>query len=103
MLSRKQLIEKTRALVFRRQTAYRKVFDGPWADVVLADLAEFCRATGSTFHPDSRLASNLDGRREVWLRIMNHLNVSQEQLYELLAGQAQDQSMRLTGDGESDV
>lgn len=70
--------------LFVRQTAYLKVFSGPYADTVLADLARFCRANSSTFHPDSHVAARLDGRREVWLRIQQHLQLSDEDLWKLL-------------------
>lgn len=68
----------------RRQSAYRAVFSGPQADIVLADLAVFCRATTSTFHPDARVHAVAEGRREVFLRIQNHLHLSDEQLLELV-------------------
>jgi len=68
----------------RRQSAYRTVFSGPVADIVLADLAVFCRATTSTFHPDARVHAVAEGRREVFLRIANHLHLSDEQLLELV-------------------
>jgi hypothetical protein len=48
--------------------------------MVLADLAKFCRANRSTFHPDPHVAARLDGRREVWLRITQHLNLSTDDL-----------------------
>lgn len=67
----------------KRRQAYLAVFDNPNGEVVLADMAQFCRATESTFHPDARLAAQLDGRREVFLRIMEHIQLSQEQLYRL--------------------
>lgn len=67
----------------RRKRAYQQTFTStaPWAVQVLADLAKFCRANESTFHPDPRIAANLDGRREVFLRIASHMNLSIEQLY----------------------
>lgn len=34
------------------------------------------------------MAASLDGRREVLLRILNHLELSSEQLYELFGGRA---------------
>lgn len=77
----------------RRQTAYRKVFDGPWADVVLVDLARFCRAHESTFHPDARVAAQLDGRREVLLRIQHHLGLTPDELFELTTGEARNQQI----------
>lgn len=69
-----------------RAQAYRTVFDGPLGEVVLKDLSAFCRATTSTFHPDPRAAAQLDGRREVFLRIQEHLQLTDEQLWELRKG-----------------
>lgn len=68
----------------RRASAYRRTFDGPVAEVVLADLAKFCRANTSTFHPDSRAHAVAEGRREVWLRIQTHLQMSDDELWALL-------------------
>lgn len=68
-----------------RAGAYRRTFDPASRDarVVLADLARFCRATQSTAHPDSSMADQLEGRRQVWLRISEHLNLTTEELYDL--------------------
>lgn len=51
--------------------------------VVLEDLAKFCRANESTFHLDDRAHAVAEGRREVWLRIQHHLQLSDAQLWEL--------------------
>lgn len=67
----------------RRRQAYVSVFDTPNGEVVIADLARFCRASESTFDPDPRIAANLDGRREVFLRVQEHIQLSQEQLYRM--------------------
>ena len=53
---------------------------------VLEKLAKFCRANDSTFHPDARIAANMDGRREVWLLIQKNLNLSPEQIAQLAVG-----------------
>lgn len=79
-----QLLAKAQEWLFIRQTAYIKVFQGPYADTVLADLAKFCRANTSTFHPDPHVAARLDGRREVFLRIQQHLKLDDEALWKLL-------------------
>lgn len=63
-----------------RRGAYRQVFAGPVAEIVLRDLAVFCRAEESTFNADARLHAMLEGRREVWLRIQEYLKLSSEQL-----------------------
>lgn len=82
------LIEKLRIALQERRYAYRKTFQGPLAEVVLRDLARFCRAHDSTFHPEH--AARLDGRREVWLRIQQHLRMNDEQLWELYSGRPRE-------------
>lgn len=72
--------------VSRRKQAYRQTFSGEMAREVLEDLARFCRAHESTFLPDARAAATLDGRREVWLRIQRHLELSDDQLWALYPG-----------------
>lgn len=80
------LFEQAKDFLFRRRNAYCKTFlqmDGrpaPYAEEVLADLAKFCRANETCFHSDPRVNDALTGRREVWLRIQQHLNLSDEQL-----------------------
>jgi hypothetical protein len=69
-------------LAYRKQS-YQAVFmpgDQP-AAVVLADLSKFCRAGMSTFHPDPRIHALQEGRKEVWLRIAHHLNLTEEEMY----------------------
>lgn len=78
-----ELLDRSRRFLFRRQTAYLRVFDGPLAEEVLVDLARFCRAHESTFHPDPRVSAQLDGRREVWNRIQQHLRLDQDRLWKL--------------------
>lgn len=87
----KKLLEK----ILRRRYAYRRLFlgeDGLSADgqIVLADLAKFCRATQSTavVSPISRsvdpIASAMaEGRREVWLRITAHLHIDERVIFNL--------------------
>ncbi len=65
-----------------RKRAYQLTFQQtqPANVIVMQDLAKFCRAHESTFNADPRIAANLDGRREVYLRIINHLGLTDEQL-----------------------
>lgn len=69
-----------------RRHAYRTTFKGPVAEVVLQDLAKFCRAHQSTFHADPRAHAVAEGRREVFLRIAHHLKLTDEQLWALYSG-----------------
>jgi len=66
-----------------RAQAYTKTFSGIPAETVLEDLAKFCRANESTFHSDARIEGIMQGRREVWLRISQHLNLSPDELLQL--------------------
>ncbi len=76
-------IDKAKAFVRDRAHAYQTAFpkEGAATKAVLDDLAVFCRAHDSTFHPDPRIAAQLDGRREVYLRIMEHLTFTSDELW----------------------
>lgn len=57
------------------------VFDNEHGKQVLQDLASFCRAKETTFHPDQRVHAALEGRREVYLRIMDHMEMEPEEFF----------------------
>lgn len=67
--------------------AYNRVFDNksPYTETVLKDLAKFCRAHTTTYHPDPRIHAVLEGRREVWLKIQQHLQLTIEEVYKIHA------------------
>lgn len=72
--------------IAERQSAYARVFSGPDAELVLRDLAKFCRSEKTTFDPDPRVSALLQGRHEVWLRLQQHLRLSPERLYDIYGG-----------------
>ena len=72
--------QKARDFLVTRAQAYRKTFTGLFGERVLHDLAKFCRANETTYHSDPRLEGILQGRREVWLRISQHMNLTQDEL-----------------------
>lgn len=82
----KEAIAKAKDYLFARQQAYRQVFnpESVFAREVLKDLAKFCRAHDSAFHADPRAHAALEGRREVWLRIEQHLKLSPDELWKHL-------------------
>ena len=83
------LIAFAKQYLMQRATAYRLVFgsiDLPHTRRVMADLARYCRATRSTAHADPLVTARLNGRREVWLHIQEHLNLSTDDLYKLYRG-----------------
>lgn len=77
----KTTAEWLKGLVATRRQNYIKSFEGVYGEGVLKDLAKFCRAHDTTFNPDQRLSDVLIGRREVWLRISEHLNLTEDELY----------------------
>jgi len=82
--------------VFRRRQNYRRVFlDGggnvnPSAEIVLADLKRFCRVETSTvvLSPVTKTIDPLamamaEGRREVWNRIQQYLQMAEREIAQL--------------------
>lgn len=69
-----------------RRAAYCQTFMADSAQAVLEDLAKFCRADRSCFDADPRLHAVAEGRREVWLRIQQHLHLSPEELFAIFSG-----------------
>lgn len=61
-----------------RKKLYCDFFSSDKANAILEDLAEFCRANTTTFHADPRIHAVLEGRREIWLRIQDHLRLTPE-------------------------
>ena len=68
------------------------------AELMLKDLARFCRAHRSTAaysHVrgtlDALASARLDGRREVWLRIVEHLHLDERFLVNLREGVNDDE------------
>jgi hypothetical protein len=95
-----ELARNTIEFVRRRKRDYTLTFNrqSPAAVAVLLDLAKFCRANQSTFHPDARSHAVLEGRREVWLRITNHLHLTTDELYSILGGA----TILRSSDGDTD-
>ena len=82
------IIERAREFLVGRKAAYERTFPDKDIDarIVLEDLAKFCRAHESTANKDPHVASRLDGRREVWLRIQHHLKLDSEYIWRIYMG-----------------
>lgn len=65
-----------------RKRAYQGTFgeNNVAAQAVLDDLRQFCFAERSCYDPDPRIHAVAEGRREVWLRIKDHLGMSIDEL-----------------------
>lgn len=90
------MLEKIRDVVLRKRQAYRAIFmptgemSRP-ANIVLTDLRRFCRASVSTVvvsptsgTVDPYASFVAEGRREVWNRIAQNLNLSDADLHRLI-------------------
>jgi hypothetical protein len=68
-------------MMSERKTAYQVAFSTPAGQAVLADLVPFCRARETCVVPGDRdRTAVLEGRREVYLRIQHHLELTPEEL-----------------------
>ena len=75
----------------RLSSAYRRVFGAPEAETVLADLSDFCRARRAPFVAGDAMATGvLIGRQEVFHRIARYLNLSEDEVWELVSGRQGD-------------
>lgn len=67
-----------------RKRAYSAVFSGKGEEgdieFVMLDLAHFCRAYSTTFSESHARMSNAEGRREVYLRILDHVSLDHDTL-----------------------
>ncbi len=65
-----------------RKKSYQSIFGptGAAGSDAMKDLAKFCFAFETCAGPDPKLTMLLSGRREVWLRIQQHLHLQPEEL-----------------------
>lgn len=87
--SQAAVLNLLRNLTVLRARSYKRVFmvDGAIsrdAEIVLADLRELAFGNSTTFHADPYIAARRAGRREVWLRIVQHLNLDEEKVQKLV-------------------
>lgn len=91
------ILDGIRRVLARRRSAYKALFaPGPACDIVLADLAKFCRAT-STPAVVSMTTGQIDpmasfiaiGRQEVWMRLVQHLHITDADLYRIVNQQGE--------------
>ena len=84
-----ELKDKARQFLGARQYNYQKTFRSPTGEVVLRDLAVFCFADMTTFNGDRDKALLAEGRRQVWLRLQNHLQMTPAELWRLTSGESE--------------
>jgi len=78
-------IQRAFYFLLRRKRAYRRVFGAGDSDtdMVLRDLAKFCRAHEIPATKDPVVLAMFNGRREVWLRVQQHLQLTDDDLWKL--------------------
>jgi hypothetical protein len=87
-MSAQELYYRTIDFLRLRSRAYKLSFPDPKNNEVLKDLAKYCRANETCFNADPRKHAIAEGRREVWLRIQQHLNLQPDELYAIYNGQS---------------
>ena|SRR5690242_6430164 len=83
-----QLTFGNNRIVTSLKRAYTVAFGNYAGQAVLTDLSKFCRAVRPTWSDDERHHARLEGRREVFLRITEHMHLTAEQLYALYDGKS---------------
>jgi hypothetical protein len=87
-----------------RKTAYQLAFGSTAGAAVLADLIPFCRARETCVVLGDRDRTYvLEGRREVWLRIREHLDLTPEQLRDLYTRPATGATSHDRSDPDADA
>lgn len=82
--------EELLVILTDRKRAYQLAFADAGGKAVLTDLMVFCRARETCLIPGDRDRTNaLEGRREVYLRIQDHLELTPEELLEKYTRPAQ--------------
>jgi hypothetical protein len=69
-----------------RRDAYIRLFSTPDGDTVFADLRKFCRMEYAPWDADPRVHALLTGRFEVGRRILDHLDLTFDELVEKYTG-----------------
>lgn len=83
MASFREYVRDTFTLLRDRKRAYQFSFRSPSGALVLRDLAKFCRATSPPWGSTPEDTARYVGRNEVWHRIIEHLNLSEDELFQL--------------------
>ena len=72
-------------MLLERSQAYQQVFKGEQGQKVLDDLERFTHASSTTHVPgDSHGTAQLEGRRQVWLRIQGYINLTLADVGEII-------------------
>lgn len=77
------------AYLVTRRAAFLASFRSRAGEIVLAELATHCHALDTTFViGDPQGSAQLEGRRQVWLKIQSHIHLTEEELRSFLQQEA---------------
>ena len=79
-------LERTFSYIRTRKVNYKLCFGSPAGQQVMRDLGPFCRADAVPWGSDPYHTARLIGRQEVWLRIRQHLSLTDAQLLSIFGG-----------------
>lgn len=65
-----------------KERAYRLSLGNESGKEVIADLRSYCNGTRSNFNSDPLEMARMEGRREVFMRIVNFMKIDYEQYYD---------------------
>lgn len=77
------LYQKTMDFLRLRKRAYQFTFGNPKDNEALKDLAKFARVGRTPFHESQRKTDVLIGRQEMFFRIIEHLKLQPDELYDI--------------------
>jgi hypothetical protein len=67
--------------------AYRQLLRQPAGQLILADLATFCKANAASMVPgDTHMTAFNEGKRAVWNRIQAVLHLTDDELFAIMKG-----------------
>lgn len=76
-----RILTPERMLEYKR--SYQQACGSETTALMMEDLADFCCADRSCFNYDPYIHAVLAGRREVWIRIQQHLNLTPDELLDI--------------------
>lgn len=78
------MTDELRRFLATRKRDYEVTFSTPEGKRVLRDLARFCRANHTPYHPEHDKMLVTLGRQEVWDRINRQINLRLDQIEDML-------------------
>jgi hypothetical protein len=70
------------------------IFKTPQGQIVFKDLMQFCYFLDSTFDPDPYERAKREGRRQVFLRIAQNINLTVDEAYRVYTGRYVERTSR---------